>query len=58
MLLSALTVCDEVFEARRKIADLEHAADALDAETMGGAGRVIDAAARRVGAIAAKLDQT
>lgn len=57
MLLSALTVCDELFEARRRIADFDRAADALDAETVGGASRVIEAAARRVEAIAEKVEQ-
>ncbi len=55
MLLSALTVCDELFEARRRIADYDRAADALDTETVGGAGRVIDAAARRVETITEKV---
>lgn len=56
MLLSALTVCDELFEARGKAAMLENASDKLDAETIGGAARVIEAAARRVNGIAERLD--
>ncbi|MEL7490790.1 MAG: cell division protein ZapA [Pseudomonadota bacterium] len=56
MLLSALTVCDELFEARARTASLENAADKLDAETMGGAARVIEAAAKRVETIASRLD--
>lgn len=57
MLLSALTICDELFEARRRIADIEQAADALDADTMGGARRVMEAAARRVEALAEKVER-
>lgn len=57
MLLSALTVCDELFEARRRIADFERAADALDADTIGGASRVIERAAGRVEAVAEKVGQ-
>lgn len=56
MLLAALTVCDELFEARDDAASLAHAGDALDPETLGGASRAIDAAARRVHDIAARLE--
>ena len=56
MLLSSLTICDELFEARRRIADLEKATDGLDLDTMGGASHVMEAAARRVEAIAEKVD--
>lgn len=56
MLLSALTVCDELFEARERLEDMDGAGDALDPDTMGGAARAIDAAAKRVSEIAAKLD--
>jgi len=56
MLLSALTVCDELFEAKARIASLENASDMLDAETMGGAARVIEAAAKRVETIASRMD--
>lgn len=56
MLLAALTVCDELFECRRRIAEYEDGADALDAETIGGAGRVIEAATRRVEAMAEKVE--
>lgn len=58
MLLSALTVCDELFEARARIASLENAAEALDAETIGGAARVIEAAANRVEAIADNIEKS
>ncbi|MEE2690626.1 MAG: cell division protein ZapA [Pseudomonadota bacterium] len=57
MLLAALTVCDELFETRRRLTDMEGATDALDAETVGGASRVIEAATRRVNAIAEKVAQ-
>jgi cell division protein ZapA len=56
LLLSALTVCDELFEARERLEDMDGAGEALDPDTMGGAARAIDAAARRVSEIAAKLD--
>ena len=56
MLLSALTICDELFEARERADDLDGAGEALDADTMGGAARAIDAAAKRVGDIAARLE--
>jgi cell division protein ZapA len=54
ILLAALTVCDELFETRRRLADLERAAAALPAETAGGAARSIEAAAQRVAALAQK----
>ncbi|NWG93444.1 MAG: cell division protein ZapA [Parvularculaceae bacterium] len=47
MLLAALTVTDELYEAKAKLVELERAADALDPETVGGAPRVVEAAARR-----------
>jgi len=56
MLLAALTVCDELFEARERAEDLEVAGDALDADTMGGAARAIDAVTARLNEISAKLD--
>lgn len=55
MLLSALTVCDELFEARTRCSEMEKAAKALDSETAGGASRVIDAAAKRVNGITERL---
>lgn len=57
ILLTALTVCDELFECRRRIADFEEGSEALDAETIGGAGRVIEAAAKRVEAMAEKVER-
>ena len=56
MLLAALTICDELFEARERADDLEGADEALDPETMGGASRAIEAAAKRVSEIAAKIE--
>ena len=56
MLLSALTVCDELFELKRRVADLERAREALDADTVGGASRIIENATRRVEAIREKLE--
>lgn len=55
MLLSALTVCDELFETKARCASLENSADELDMETLGGASRVIEAAAKRVDAIAERM---
>lgn len=54
-LLSAMLVCDELFEARERVRDLENAGDALDPETEGAAGRAVEAAAERVRDIAARL---
>lgn len=57
MLLSALTVCDELFEAKDRAADLEGATDALDPDTAGAAGRAVEAATARVNEISARLEQ-
>ncbi|MFQ5564444.1 MAG: cell division protein ZapA [Parvularculaceae bacterium] len=57
MLLSALTVCDELFEARTRCSEMEKAAKALDSETASGASSVIEAAARRVTAITERLSE-
>jgi cell division protein ZapA len=48
LLLTALTVCDELFEVREKLAEAEARAQPLDQETIGGATRVIEAAAKRI----------
>ena len=56
MLLSALTVCDELFEARDRATDLEGATDALDPNTIGAASRAIEAATSRVNEIATRID--
>lgn len=57
MLLSALTVCDELFEARERASDLEGAADALEPGTIGAASRAIEAATARVNEIATRVDE-
>ena len=56
MLLSALTVCDELFDLRERVADLENAGEALDPDTAGAAGRAVEAATARIREIAATLD--
>jgi cell division protein ZapA len=56
MLLSALTVCDELFETKERVSDLETAGDALDPDTAGAAGRAVEAAAKRVREIAETLE--
>jgi len=57
MLLAALTVCDELFETKKRAAELEGAADEMDAGTVGGASRAIEAAVTRVRTITERLDQ-
>lgn len=57
MLLSALTICDELFEARQRIAALEEATDTLDDDTIGAAGKAIEAAATRIGEISERLTE-
>lgn len=47
-LLSALTVCDELFEARARLSEIENSGEPLDEATLGGAARVIEAAAKRL----------
>lgn len=54
LLLAALTVCDELFEARRRLADLERAASHLDESTEGGATRAVGDATERVAEMAQK----
>lgn len=55
VLLAALTVCDELYEARARLAELETGEEALDAATVGGATRVLNAAAKRIESMADKL---
>ena len=57
MLLAALTVCDELFEAKARSADLEQAGETMDADTLGGASRAVAAAAARVDEIAERLER-
>lgn len=54
-LLSALTVCDELFEARAKIEEFEDGDEPLDDATMRGATRILEAAAKRVEDMASRL---
>lgn len=56
MLLSALTLCDELFELRERVSDLEGASEKLDPETAGAAGRAVEAAVARVKEMASTLD--
>ena len=55
MLLSALSLCDELFEAKGRAEDLEHATDSLDADTAGAASRAIEAAVQRVNEISERV---
>ncbi len=55
LLLTALTVCDELFEVKDKLAEVEAARQPMDPETVGGATRVVEAAARRVDGMAERL---
>ena len=54
-LLSALTVCDELFEARGKLLEIEEGGEPLDSATVGGASRVLDAATKRIDGMAKRL---
>jgi cell division protein ZapA len=54
-LLAALTVCDDLHEARGKLDAMERNKEPLDDGTLGGATRVIDAAARRIEGMAARV---
>lgn len=56
MLLAALTVCDELFETKNRVADLQDAGAPIDSETMGGASRAVEAAASRVREMADRLE--
>lgn len=55
LLLAALTVCDELFEARADLAEAESRAQPMDEETIGGATRVIEAAAKRIDGMSERL---
>lgn len=55
LLLAALTVCDELFETKDKLAAIDAESQPLDRETIGGATRVVDAAAKRVEGMADRL---
>ncbi len=55
LLLTALTVCDELFEVKEKLSQIEADRQTMDPETVGGATRVVEAAARRVEGMADRL---
>jgi cell division protein ZapA len=55
LLLAALTVCDELFEARGTLAEATASAAPMDHETIGGATRVIEAAAKRIEGMGERL---
>ena len=55
MLLAGLTVCDELFELKARAAAQGAEAAPLDAESLAGACRVIEAATERVDAIAERV---
>ncbi|MBY0423442.1 MAG: cell division protein ZapA [Parvularculaceae bacterium] len=55
LLLAALTIADELSEARRRIASYDDGTTPLDPGTFGGARRVIDAASQRIAEMAARL---
>jgi len=55
LLLTALTICDELFEVKEKLAEAEARLQPMDHETVGGAIRVVDAAARRIEGITERL---
>lgn len=57
MLLAALTVCDELFEAKTRVSDLEDAGAPMDSETMGGASRAVEAAATRIREMTDRLEK-
>lgn len=54
LLLTALTVCDELYEVKDKLTEAEAARRPMDPETVGGATRVVEAAARRLEAMCEK----
>ncbi|MEQ1931494.1 MAG: cell division protein ZapA [Parvularculaceae bacterium] len=52
LLLASLQLCDELFETRRRLVELERASASLDNSTVGGAARLISDAAERVAVMA------
>lgn len=56
MLLAALTVADELHEAKTRLLEAERGAEGLDAGTIGGATRVIEAATGRIEGLAQRLE--
>jgi cell division protein ZapA len=55
ILLAALTTCDELFELRQRFSSQREAAAALDADTLGGASRVVEAATQRIEAMSERI---
>lgn len=55
LMLAALTISDELFDVKKQQDALLTAQETLDADTIGGASRVIEAAAQRIESIAAKV---
>ena len=56
MLLAALTICDQLFEAKERAAEMENGAEQLDPETLGAASRAINAATSRITEMGRRLD--
>ncbi len=57
ILLAGLTICDELLEARARVAALEAGTETLDVETMEGASRVVNAARARIAHMTNRLDE-
>lgn len=55
MLLSALRICDDLFEAKARAADLENANQKLEPDTDGAASRAVEAAVARINELADRL---
>jgi len=52
LLLAALQVCDELFEARRRLLEIERTSVKLDEGTVGGVALIVSEAAERVAQMA------
>lgn len=57
MLLSALTVCDELYVMKERVIELQQDGATMDEGTASAAGRAVDAAAERVEEMARMLDE-
>jgi cell division protein ZapA len=55
ILLAALTACDELFDLRQRLLAQSESGATLDADTLGGASRVVEAAAQRIEAITERV---
>lgn len=55
LLLTALQLCDELFDSRRRLLELERAGEAVDEATVGGVGRLVAEAAERVARMADRI---